>query len=903
MANDLDIHCEILNAKLGVVKVHQLDQLKFDDLEVYGTKSLDQKNITNLLHRFSREGCRRLDPLTWIHAEVSPDELHNLSGLNRLQALSPIHPVEIKLERDWQIRCLQGKHRVIAAKQWLDPSDLWWNVLLYDSTKLTASTRRQLREADSYSREFGDGEIFRNVRHYQLRRDDEAAGEWLARWTPTKCRDFSQIYKIPSNMGLQDSNTYDRLRTELDALLEYPALWHSWHMGTHLSSLRCPEELANYLHHIRDIWDRITCHQPKLIEQETVEILQGRCPYISEADRRHVKNAFDQNMVFSCVTDPQDRSHLQNAVFQCPWLIRSLKLFLEDTKYLKPLVYVMKKLLPRNFKGTIRQAIRRYYVAPPDRKALIQTSDSNHVTEICGDSNLQFLSAYYQVFLFTMRHFYGLLDVRPLGHSRYSQPRQASEHQDLWRSFKAFVCGTGFSIPGIQVQSSSLERTPEFKAVHSLLTRLRPSSRFEYDQLALTNWSARVTEALLQMKEKQIGTAPVPSLTTDTKEAWSLDKRSGMTDISSFYWDQKYLFFRNVYCTRMVGSGENPSTFAVKANMFRCFFPSLDQEVNSAMNDNSREKQCPGGLAPSMQSQAPMPQTASGDMNMHNGSLGAATDSQAPYQQSQDQGTSGDIDMNRRSGPVSISDQDLHQQSQSQGANGDMDMDGASALVPRSGQTSNQQPQNQGTTGGTGMCNGRLVAAADNQVSCQEPQSDQQLMLSYTNPSPIAIEPLNSSATGADIGQDSGDSVLKVQTIDYCIWDMNIEPARLVKELNDASDRYPYATLCNIPERKLYCFLPSGVKCFSHLLDGWGNVWFAKITDAKGKMPKPVTHEEVATGIGQSEGPFFFRKTGIFKSYLEPLPINTCTSDIIDLPYYHADQRRWVMEEQRGVEL
>ena len=233
-AKDLEIAQQLDAALIGTVKVYQIDQLLFESLDVCGARSLNQGNVRRLLHRFNKEGCRRSDPLTWITAEVLPSELQQLMTAGSVECLTRENPTELKLQLGCTVRCFQGQHRLAAAKIWLSPDELWWNLILYDSTKLTADARRKLREAEYISQEFSDGDIYRNVRYYQKRGETEPAGEWLARWTPTKCRDFKQIYQ-------PKVDNHRSFRENLDALLLFPALWAPWLMGTHLLSLQCPE--------------------------------------------------------------------------------------------------------------------------------------------------------------------------------------------------------------------------------------------------------------------------------------------------------------------------------------------------------------------------------------------------------------------------------------------------------------------------------------------------------------------------------------------------------------------------------------------------------------------------------------------------------------------------------------
>jgi Protein of unknown function (DUF3723) len=98
--------CE--KAFIGSVKIRQFDQLSFGGLPAYSIP--DQGKTRRLLHRFKEEGCRRLDPLSWIPAEVSREELQQILGYNSLQSLARgAPPQEIRLRPEWLLRCLQGQ--------------------------------------------------------------------------------------------------------------------------------------------------------------------------------------------------------------------------------------------------------------------------------------------------------------------------------------------------------------------------------------------------------------------------------------------------------------------------------------------------------------------------------------------------------------------------------------------------------------------------------------------------------------------------------------------------------------------------------------------------------------------------------------------------------------------------
>lgn len=230
--DDLQIARQLSAALIGSVRIQQLDQVIFEDIDILGSRALNVSKIDRLVHRFDYEGCRRGDPLTWVPCKLRQSEFqHILTGSS-----DNGDPPAITLPHGWKLHCFQGKHRIAAARRWLPPNDLWWYFEVYDADKLNENCQKKLRECEKRSHTFSDGEIFRNVRYYQQRGETASANEWLARWSPIKCREFTRIYEPKENKC-----EFRDLADSLDSLLHFPALWTSWHMGTHLPSLRCPE--------------------------------------------------------------------------------------------------------------------------------------------------------------------------------------------------------------------------------------------------------------------------------------------------------------------------------------------------------------------------------------------------------------------------------------------------------------------------------------------------------------------------------------------------------------------------------------------------------------------------------------------------------------------------------------
>jgi hypothetical protein len=124
---------------LGVARI-DLKRLEFKVALRKNHRAESLKSKRRLLEVFELEGCRRLEEENFVEALITNDTLENAlhrSGLsegsfkvNSLAAIQGVGSIP-KLDLDCAIQCLNGMHRVSAAKQYLDNNDQWWVVKLY----------------------------------------------------------------------------------------------------------------------------------------------------------------------------------------------------------------------------------------------------------------------------------------------------------------------------------------------------------------------------------------------------------------------------------------------------------------------------------------------------------------------------------------------------------------------------------------------------------------------------------------------------------------------------------------------------------------------------------------------------------------------------------------------------
>jgi hypothetical protein len=106
------------------------------DFRRNGLREPDKKYVEHLKGRFRDDGCRPLEKQNHIKAKISLELLGaalKSSGIEQAHLLinQPQGYAELEILPGWQIECLHGQHRILAASEVLEPSEQWWAVDLY----------------------------------------------------------------------------------------------------------------------------------------------------------------------------------------------------------------------------------------------------------------------------------------------------------------------------------------------------------------------------------------------------------------------------------------------------------------------------------------------------------------------------------------------------------------------------------------------------------------------------------------------------------------------------------------------------------------------------------------------------------------------------------------------------
>ena len=116
----------------GLARV-DLDTLNFGHASSRGHRDTWDNNVKRLVNIFRTEGCKRDEAANFVKVRVNQGHLD--AALASQSTSLPQQP-----PKDWKaypvlqlssIDCLNGHHRVLAARQYLDRNDRWWVARVY----------------------------------------------------------------------------------------------------------------------------------------------------------------------------------------------------------------------------------------------------------------------------------------------------------------------------------------------------------------------------------------------------------------------------------------------------------------------------------------------------------------------------------------------------------------------------------------------------------------------------------------------------------------------------------------------------------------------------------------------------------------------------------------------------
>ncbi len=208
---------------------------------------------SRLLRVFRAEDCQRRDPENHVPALVSrsvlPQARRTGDGSGHFEELQWFIP-------ESPLRILHGRHRLEAARQFLEGSDRWWVVDLYsDGGKnqrrfliylltdqdLNTIVKKELREQDPNASRWYDGDVVRQIRLCTLTGDSPSPDPFSHTARREKC--LARLSKSKRTCLLRLEALPGKFLESLDDLTALAGLWPPVRIGTfpRLRNLHCPK--------------------------------------------------------------------------------------------------------------------------------------------------------------------------------------------------------------------------------------------------------------------------------------------------------------------------------------------------------------------------------------------------------------------------------------------------------------------------------------------------------------------------------------------------------------------------------------------------------------------------------------------------------------------------------------
>jgi hypothetical protein len=177
------------------------------------------------------------------------------------------------------------------------------------------------------------------------------------------------------------------------------------------------------LGYVKRVWASIVSGRyQNHVDEQTVSELELLAPAVSSRDRVRATKLMEERKIFCTLQNEAAREEILQNILVQDRLIPSLRTFFEDQKYLEPCSLVLKSLLDDSEKRPLWRAFSANYWHPSTVQ-LQYAEGSGAVANLVLSGDIDEKStamklAYLQLWLFCIRHFPELTDIKPRIESR-----------------------------------------------------------------------------------------------------------------------------------------------------------------------------------------------------------------------------------------------------------------------------------------------------------------------------------------------------------------------------------------------------------------------------------------------------------------------------------------------------
>ena len=112
----------------------RLENLAVEGLEVRPTRTVDDDHVQHLIDTFHTEGCDNLDPKHRVKALIRDEDIGDILQASEMtveEFMQYIDTPKTLSCGDRLFVCLEGRHRIKAARRFFNAEERWWAVDFY----------------------------------------------------------------------------------------------------------------------------------------------------------------------------------------------------------------------------------------------------------------------------------------------------------------------------------------------------------------------------------------------------------------------------------------------------------------------------------------------------------------------------------------------------------------------------------------------------------------------------------------------------------------------------------------------------------------------------------------------------------------------------------------------------
>ena len=305
----------------------------------------------------------------------------------------------------------------------------------------------------------------------------------------------------------------------------------------------------------------------KLADRESVKLVELKAPGLSRGDLELLRGPMQNKKLFPLIRAQNQREMIWTRLSSIEDPIPTIHTLFEDVKYLRPLQRAIRKLLPSDFKGTIRKALRRAFTGTHQEGGVFKVQTGAQKFTFCtGSVEDQVWYGILHLWLYAMRHFDRLVGECPKKEEKQALPAPQKPSSLLWHKFGLLADTLGFATKEIKILK---QKNPDAEVAYAALLEARDPDYFTYDESFVLRHLRRMKRMFDTAIEKPDPGGQPTLLVDGPGEAVS--RRCGRIFENAHSRTRKYLFLRSIY-EPTIGEGDGISSFFVRRSVFFAFF-------------------------------------------------------------------------------------------------------------------------------------------------------------------------------------------------------------------------------------------------------------------------------------------------------------------------------------------